>query len=168
MTSIDLPGNDNAASQKSLGARFAVPLGIDLSAWISGASFALGIILAGPSKMIAGIDHTILVVASYVVFLITVVAIQRHMRLKASATTFGTPQSLTTSGIFKISRNPIYLAFLLPLASIALFSVPAALVAIAVYIFAMNATVIPREERDLTNIFGQDFTNYMTKTRRWI
>ena len=152
----------------SLGQRFAVPLGIDLSAWISGVSFALGAVLAGPSQLLAAVNQTAFVSASYTMFLVIVVAIQRHMRLKATATTFGTPLKLTTTGIFKFTRNPIYLAFVLPLASLAILSVPASVIAIAFYMAAMTLTVIPREEKNLARIFGQPFADYARKTRRWI
>jgi protein-S-isoprenylcysteine O-methyltransferase Ste14 len=168
MTILDLPANDNRAKQTSLATRLSVPLGIDLSAWISGASFALGVFLAGPSRLIDGLNLSAVLAASYVAFIILVVTIQRHMRLKATATTFGTPIKLTTSGIFKFSRNPIYLAFLLPLAAISMFSIPASIIAIAFYLSAMSLTVIPREEKDLTQIFGHEFTAYAKKTRRWI
>lgn len=118
--------------------------------------------------MRANLTQTSAILACYVLFLLSVFVIQRHMRLKATATTFGKPTTLVTSGVFRVSRNPIYLAFLLPLASISILSVTAAFIAMAVYICAMNLTVIAREEQSLTRIFGQDFTAYMKTTRRWI
>jgi protein-S-isoprenylcysteine O-methyltransferase Ste14 len=148
--------------------QFAVPLGIDLSAWISGASFLLGAGLAGPQKFVGAPLKSLIVVLAYIAFLAAALLIQRHMRLKASATTFGTPQNLTTTGLFEFTRNPIYVAFLFPLASLALFSVLASAAAIAFYVLAMNATVIPREEQDLKRIFGNAFLDYAAKTRRWI
>jgi protein-S-isoprenylcysteine O-methyltransferase Ste14 len=165
MSATEMHGHTKS---QSLLERIAVPLGIDLSAWISGASFALGVFLIGPQNFVEAPLQLVLVIAAYSVFLFTVLMIQRHMRLKTLSTTFGTPQSLTTSGIFRFSRNPIYVAFLLPLASLALFALPAAAIAAAFYVIAMNATVIPKEERDLTRIFGKSFTDYATKTRRWI
>ena len=168
MTSIGFAANDNKSKHNSLRQRLAVPLGIDLSAWISGISFALGVALAGPPQLLEAMNQTAFVLASYVMFLVIVVAIQRHMRLKATATTFGAPLKLTTTGIFKFTRNPIYLAFLLPLASLAIFSVPASIIAIVFYVAAMTFTVIPREEKELARIFGQPFLDYQAKTRRWI
>jgi protein-S-isoprenylcysteine O-methyltransferase Ste14 len=162
------PNSPRLRKDTHLWEQFAVPLGIDLSAWSSGASFVLGAGLAGPQNMIAAPLRAMMVGFAYAAFLATTLVIQRHMRQKASATTFGTPQSLTTTGIFELSRNPIYVAFLFPLASLALFSVLASAAAIAFYVLAMNATVIPREEQDLKRIFGKAFLDYAAKTRRWI
>lgn len=148
------------------------PLGrIDLSAWLSGLSFALGIALAGDglaARIVEGSPLLWLLPMSYLGFLLAVLLIQRHMRLALTASSFGKPQRLTTSGLFRYSRNPIYVAFLLPLASIGIASLPAAAIAIAAYMLAMNLTVIRSEERDLTQTFGADFTAYAARTPRWL
>ena len=49
------------------------------------------------------------------------------MRLSLLANSFGSPDALVTSGPFRVSRNPIYVAFLAPIASLALFSAAVAL-----------------------------------------
>jgi protein-S-isoprenylcysteine O-methyltransferase Ste14 len=141
---------------------------IDLSAWISGASMALGLLMIGPKALASDAFRLMLVFDAYAVFLVTVLLLQRHMRLAMSASTFGKPRELTTSGVFQYTRNPIYVAFLLPLASLAVFSVAAATTAIAVYLITMTITVIRKEERDLQSIFGQNYTSYAAKVPRWL
>lgn len=145
---------------------------IDLSAWISGLSYAAGFALAGQAGfayVIANVATVLPVLAiAYAAFLVTVLIIQRHMRLSLLANTFGSPQRLVTSGIFQYSRNPIYVAFMLPLASLAAISLSAAIAAIALYVLVMNVTVIAREERDLRAAFGAEFEAYLATVPRWI
>jgi protein-S-isoprenylcysteine O-methyltransferase Ste14 len=129
---------------------------------------ASGLTLIGPQALSSYPLGLMLVFDAYVIFLAAVLLLQRHMRLALSATTFGKPNDLTTTGVFQYTRNPIYVAFLLPLASLAVFSVAAAAVAIAVYIAAMTTFTIRKEERDLRNIFGQSYVNYAARVPRWL
>jgi len=145
---------------------------IDLSAWIAGATFSIGMMLASSPQMAqslsrAGVELYVLL-AAFAAFIISVMVIQRHMRLSLLADTFGEPAHLVTSGIFQYSRNPIYVAFFIPLAAIAVFSVSAAIAAVAIYILAMNLTVIRKEERDLTAAFGEEYSRYLTRVPRWV
>jgi protein-S-isoprenylcysteine O-methyltransferase Ste14 len=145
---------------------------IDLSAWVAGLSFLVGFFVAGSRALardIAGGGYGLMTIAAaFVVFLISVLIIQRHMRFKFTSSTFGEPQHLVTDGIFKYSRNPIYVAVLLPLLFMAMLSVLAAVVAVVFYIIVMNYTVIRKEERDLAQAFGQPFHDYMKTAPRWI
>ena len=145
---------------------------IDLSAWISGLSFGSGLWLAASPNLAAQLigagPGLYVILAAFGAFLAAVLVIQRHMRLSVTASSFGSPQRLTTNGIFRCSRNPIYVAFFVPLAAISYFSLSAAIAAIAIYIFAMNLTVISKEERELASVFGADYTAYKAVTPRWM
>jgi protein-S-isoprenylcysteine O-methyltransferase Ste14 len=145
---------------------------IDLSAWISGLSYAAGLALVGPERILTTLltgGYSLLALpAAYAVFLMSVLIIQRHMRLSLLANTFGSPQRLVTSGIFQYSRNPIYVAFFIPLASLTVLSPAAAIASISLYVLAMNLTIIRKEERELLSAFGDEFSNYLTKVPRWI
>lgn len=144
---------------------------IDLSAWLSGASFAAGMMFALSPGMAADILSAgpgfRIIACSFAIFLATVLLIQRHMRLSLLANSFGSPHRLVTSGPFRVSRNPIYVAFFLPLASIAYFSLPSAIAAMTLYVMAMNLTVIRREERDLLKAFGAEYAAYLGAVPRW-
>ena len=145
---------------------------IDLSAWISGLSYALGLLLIGQVRLAEAIIQDpvrlLILPITYAAFLFAVLRIQKHMRLALTATTFGSPVRLTTSGIFRFSRNPIYVAFLLPLVALASLSLFAGAAAALFYVTTMTFTVIRSEERELAATFGNDFTNYMAKTPRWL
>ena len=145
---------------------------IDPSAWISGVSYFAGCIVAGGTNILGAILSSfwalILLPLSYVAFIGAVMLIQRHMKKSLRASTFGTPQELVTSGIFAWSRNPIYAAFLVPLAALATLSITASAIAIVTYVILMQIFVIRPEEDELAQIFGQDFASWKAVTRRWI
>jgi protein-S-isoprenylcysteine O-methyltransferase Ste14 len=145
---------------------------IDLSAWLAGLSWATGLALAASPSMAAQIlsggPSLYILAGSMAVFLLTVLLIQRHMRLALTANTFGEPAHLTTTGIFRYSRNPIYVAFFIPLASISVFSLAAAIASMAIYVHAMNLTVIRKEERELLATFGEEYAQYLKTAPRWL
>ena len=145
---------------------------IDLSAWISGLSFSLGFALCDlhsvADECLNGRLGLYVLIAAYTAFLASVLIIQRHMHLSLLANTFCTPRQLVTNGPFRYTRNPIYVAFFLPLASISYFSLPAAIVATGFYVLAMNLTVIRKEERDLLAAFGNEYISQLAATPRWI
>ena len=147
-------------------------IGIDLSAWISSLSLAAGLVLAGPVSIKAVLQHGSQVLwllpLAYGLFLASVIFIQCHMRLSPLASIFVTPKKLVTSGIFRYTRNPIYVSFLLPLASLAILSPFAAIAAIGLYVTAMNLTVIRKEERELMQAFGDEYKDYLKHTPRWV
>ena len=62
------------------------------------------------------------------VFFVLVAAIQRHMGISLRDGKTKTPDALCTTGPFKYTRNPIYLAFTVPLAALGYFSLLAAAV----------------------------------------
>ena len=77
--------------------------------------------------------------------------------------------SLVRSGIYRRTRNPMYLGFLFILVGWAIAM--ANLVAFVVlpgFVIYMNRFQIKPEERALTLIFGEDFKGYCVEARRWI
>lgn len=83
--------------------------------------------------------------------------------------TFKKPNHLVTSGIFKYSRNPIYLSFTLILfgLGIILGSLSVHIVILA-YVVISNIWYIPFEERFMEMEFGETYRDYKGKVRRWI
>jgi protein-S-isoprenylcysteine O-methyltransferase Ste14 len=76
---------------------------------------------------------------------------------------------LITTGVFKISRHPMYLGFVLILLGIAMlmgFFTP--YIVILVFAIFMDMLFIRYEEKKLENTFGEAWLQYRKKTGRWI
>ncbi len=76
---------------------------------------------------------------------------------------------LITSGIYKYSRNPMYLGLLIIIISTSIFYLNIFSISTPFFFyFWINRFQIKREEIFLTEKFGKEYLLYMTKTRRWI
>ena len=95
-------------------------------------------------------------------------------RFKKAKTTVDptTPEkttSLITSGIYRYSRNPMYLGLLgLLIAEVLLLGNLLSLVLLPLYIMTMNKCFIKPEEVALEILFEQSFIDYKQKVRRWL
>ena len=77
--------------------------------------------------------------------------------------------SLVTSGIYRLTRNPMYLGMLIVLVGWAAFLANAlAFIVAAAFVLYLNRFQIIPEEKALTTRFGPEFTTYCSKVRRWI
>lgn len=97
-----------------------------------------------------------------------VAAFRRH---KTTANPF-TPErasALVATGIYRFSRNPMYLGLLLALAgwSVYLANWASALL-LPAFVAYMNRSQIRPEERALAERFGPQFLNYSRSVRRWL
>ena len=77
--------------------------------------------------------------------------------------------TLITGGIFRLSRNPIYLADTVLLAGFYLhWDALLALPLVPFFIAIIQRRFIAEEEARLERDYGGIFTDYMQTTRRWI
>lgn len=77
--------------------------------------------------------------------------------------------SLVLSGIYKFSRNPMYLGFLLALFGWAVFlSNALSFVCLPGFIYYMNRFQIEPEEKALAGKFGEEYVAYKSRVRRWL
>lgn len=77
--------------------------------------------------------------------------------------------ALVTTGIFGLSRNPIYLGDALVLVgAVLLYGPPVALLLVPVFMFVIRQRFILPEEARLERRFGSDFKDYSLRVRRWI
>jgi protein-S-isoprenylcysteine O-methyltransferase Ste14 len=77
--------------------------------------------------------------------------------------------SLVTSGIYRISRNPMYVGMALLLLAWAVYlESPAALLGIGGFIAYITCFQIIPEESLLAQHFGADFAAYRQRVRRWL
>jgi protein-S-isoprenylcysteine O-methyltransferase Ste14 len=77
--------------------------------------------------------------------------------------------TVVTGGVYRHTRNPMYLGFLLVLAGWALYlSNLVASVGPILFVLYMNRFQISPEERILEARFGASFQSYLRSVRRWI
>jgi len=112
--------------------------------WIGRAAIAFGIVLMG---------------VSFVMF-------QKH---KTSVVPKRTPKTIITSGPYKYSRNPIYVAdaivligYVLTLGSVISF------VLVPTFAWVIRKRFIDGEEAGIRAEFGQAYEDYCQQTRRWV
>lgn len=77
--------------------------------------------------------------------------------------------ALVSSGIYRVTRNPMYLGFALILVGwiVALRCLPALPIA-AVFVLYLDRVQIPPEEAALQACFGSAFDEYASRVRRWL
>lgn len=93
----------------------------------------------------------------------------RHARTTVNPLRPQAASSLVTSGIYRFTRNPMYLGILLILAGWAVFLAnAAALLVLPLFVVYMNRFQITPEERALSAAFSSDFTDFKQRVRRWI
>ena len=77
--------------------------------------------------------------------------------------------SVVSTGVYRLSRNPMYLGFLLTLAGWAVYLANAgAALLLPVFVAYMTQYQIKPEERALLAKFGAEFAQYLSGVRRWL
>lgn len=82
---------------------------------------------------------------------------------------YESPVVLITTGPFRISRNPVYLAMATILfGSAVVMGTLVPFVFPALFIVIIEVLFIPDEERRLDEIFGEAYREYKREVRRWV
>ena len=77
--------------------------------------------------------------------------------------------ALVTEGMYRYSRNPMYLGLLLlTFSSTIWFGTWLGLILNIMFIFLINLLQIIPEEEALQEIFGEEYADYKKKVRRWV
>jgi len=151
--------------KKGAGVKFSPPL-IFLGAILSGyaAHYVLPLNISDASEII--IAGSVLVVIALIIIIIVVISFRR---VKTHLEPWKPTSTIVSSGIFGISRNPIYVAFCLANIGIGLILnswwvllsfIPAA---ISIYLLAIKL-----EESYLERKFGNEYLEYKSRVRRWL
>lgn len=99
----------------------------------------------------------------------TVFASRQFRTARTNIHTFGKPDRLVTTGLFAISRNPMYLGFFGSLVGAAIgFNSLFAFGPALVFFLAAEFWYIPYEERAAEQAFGGAYVDYRRRVRRWI
>ena len=102
-------------------------------------------------------------------FLLAGVYAFRKAKTTFNPTTPSAASSVVTSGVYRVSRNPMYVGFLLALTGWAIFlSHPLPFLLLPVFVAYMNRFQISPEERALSAKFGDEYDTYKQGVRRWL
>lgn len=102
-------------------------------------------------------------------FLCGVAAFVEFKRARTTIDPHGSVTSIISSGVYRFTRNPIYLGFALMLIGLPLNSGSYwGLILAPVLILSFNNLVIQHEEAYLEKKFGDVYTSYKSRVRRWL
>ena len=143
-----------------------------LLVWLVMAGAMLGVASLAPELSFALAGSSAIALA--LVGLGGAVAIAGVLAFRAKRTTVnpltpGASSTVVTSGVYRVSRNPMYLGFLLILAGWAVYlSNAGAAVLLPAFVAYMTQYQIKPEERALLAKFGSEFAQYVSRVRRWL
>jgi protein-S-isoprenylcysteine O-methyltransferase Ste14 len=83
----------------------------------------------------------------------------------------GSPRERTrlqVNGLFRFSRNPMYLGVYGTLLASMLYTLNPFLFFIGIFVVAVHHKIVLAEERHLQNVFGEQYTEYCRRVRRYI
>jgi len=93
----------------------------------------------------------------------------RRARTTLNPTKPESSSSLVSWGIYRVTRNPMYLGLLLVLTGWAIFlSNSLAFLFLPAFVIYINRFQIVPEEQALTSLFAQEFVAYQSRVRRWL
>lgn len=138
-------------------------IGFAVLAWLQARHVSLGLSLdSGLTDLLSGL----LIGAGIVLALLAIVEFRRH---RTTVMPHMTPSAMIRTGIYKRSRNPIYLGDVLILAGLILrFDAVLSLALIPIFVWVLERRFILPEENRLRRTFRADFARYEQQTRRWI
>jgi len=88
---------------------------------------------------------------------------------KTTQNPFKNPNQFIIKGIYKVTRNPMYLGMFLILLGISVLLGSLIILIFPVIFFVMiNQLFIPVEEKNMEKTFGKEYIRYKNKVRRWI
>ena len=103
--------------------------------------------------------------------LIEAISVAAFWRRKTTVNPLAPSKSsaLVTEGLYRISRNPMYLGMALLLIGWGVYlGNPINLLLIGSFVWIINVAQIKPEERALREIFGAEYDAYARRVRRWI
>src|SRR5512146_2294956 len=123
---------------------------------LPGGFFRLVFLVAGVVLLIAGVEFVVLA--------------RREFARRGQHTDPGHPTtSIVTTGVFSISRNPLYLGAVCFIAGIGLAAnLPWVLVLLLPGFIACHYVLIVPEEKYLSAKFGNEYVDYSASVHRWI
>ena len=104
-------------------------------------------------------------------FIIIFLAVLKFIKIKTTVdpTRPHKTSNLVINGIYKITRNPMYLGMLFLIMAYTIYTNNVVgSITIPIFIFYINKFQIEPEEIEMRKKFGESFENYCKKVNRWI
>ncbi len=140
-----------------------VLVGILAVAMIASRVWFPGVVLFGPPWVNIGL------LGIFGGLYITLSAASQFRHVHTNLKPFKDPDVLVTDGMFRMSRNPMYLGFALFLAGIAVGTGALIPLLLAVlFVFIADRWYIAQEEVAMRRVFGSAYEDYCRTTRRWL
>jgi protein-S-isoprenylcysteine O-methyltransferase Ste14 len=93
----------------------------------------------------------------------------RRAKTTINPVKIGAASSIVTGGVYRYTRNPMYVGLTLMLLGLAVhIAVPFVLVGPVIFVFYITRFQIIPEERVLTSKFGEEYRKYQERVRRWL
>ena len=83
----------------------------------------------------------------------------------------GTPREdtrLRTDGLFRMSRNPMYVGVYLTITASILYTTNPLVILLGVFVIAVHHRIVLAEEKHLRNVFGREYSEYCSRVRQYI
>jgi protein-S-isoprenylcysteine O-methyltransferase Ste14 len=142
----------------------ALAAAIAVAMWVTS---RLAPLLQIPGAVRLGTAAAVLVVG--VGFSVGGVLAFRRARTTLNPTKPEQASSLVRSGVYRVTRNPMYVGLLCVLVAWAVFLSSAwALLGPLIFVLYIGRFQIAPEERALAKLFGSEFAEYQVKVRRWL
>lgn len=114
--------------------------------------------------VLMGVGYALVLVGFGLAF----IAASRFMQARTTLDPHGSVSTIVTNGIYGFTRNPIYLGFVCMLIGFPfIFRSYWGLILSPVFMLLMNSLVIQQEEAYLEKKFGETYTSYKSRVRRW-
>jgi protein-S-isoprenylcysteine O-methyltransferase Ste14 len=83
----------------------------------------------------------------------------------------GTPREdtrLRTVGLFRTSRNPMYVGVYLTIAASTLYTANPLVILLGLFVIAVHHRIVLAEENHLRKVFGREYLEYCSRVRQYI
>ena len=83
----------------------------------------------------------------------------------------GTPKedtSLKTDGLFRLSRNPMYVGVYATIVAASLYILHPVVILLGAFVVTVHHAIVLEEEKHMQKVFSQEYSAYCSRVRRYV
>ena len=83
----------------------------------------------------------------------------------------GTPKedtSLKTDGLFRLSRNPMYVGVYATIVASSLYTLNPVVILLGAFVVAVHHSIVIAEEKNMQKVFSRKYSEYCSRVRRYV